>query len=215
MTDDEYGRRCVVIGASPETDIKLLRRLVREDDHIVCADGGYLHAEKAGLKPELIIGDFDSSEKPEKGDYETVTLPGRKDDTDTMYVLKEYISRGFRRFLLLGMTGGRPDHTYANLTALSYLCSQGARGEIADQHGNITMTGRGIFCIEGKKGVQAAVFPFGCERSIVSLRGFEYELQDGELKEDFPLGVSNRITDDHAEIEVIEGKVLIYILDGE
>ena len=52
-------KRCVVIGSSPDTDIETIKKTVKSDDFTVCADGGYLFAEKAGITPQLIIGDFD------------------------------------------------------------------------------------------------------------------------------------------------------------
>ena len=32
-----------------------------KDDLIIAADAGYLNVQKAGLRPDVIIGDFDSS----------------------------------------------------------------------------------------------------------------------------------------------------------
>ena len=58
-------RRCVIIGSSPETDIDVIRKHLREGDFIACADGGYVYAEQLGIKPDMIIGDFDSSERPD------------------------------------------------------------------------------------------------------------------------------------------------------
>ena len=203
-------KRCVVIGASPETDARLIREMAGEDDFIACADGGYIFAEKAGLSPDIIIGDFDSSEHPGRPGCEVITLPVRKDDTDTMYVLKECLCRGFVSFLLLGMTGGSPDHTFANITALSFLCEHGAVGTIADKNGLITVRTAGTMTIQGRTGARFSIFPFGCGSCTVTLRGFSYELDSGTLNESFPLGVSNCITDDNAMVRIESGKALIY-----
>lgn len=32
--------RCVIIGASPDTDVDFLRHTVRAEDYVICADGG-------------------------------------------------------------------------------------------------------------------------------------------------------------------------------
>ena len=70
------GRRCVIIGASPVIDIEMLKREVLPGDYVVCADGGYTYAHGAGIKADLIIGDFDSSVYPVKPDSETIKLIG-------------------------------------------------------------------------------------------------------------------------------------------
>ncbi len=46
----------------------------------------------------------------------------------------------------------------------------------------------------------------------VSLKGLMYNLEDGELKNDFPLGISNEfIIDEEAVITVKEGTLLIVL----
>ena len=208
-------RRCAVIGASPETDIEVIRRCLRDDDFIACADGGYVFARKAGREPDLIVGDFDSSEKPENRNGGVIYLPVRKDDTDTMYIVRECLKLGFSDFLLLGMTGGRPDHTFANFCTLSYIAENGAHGCMADGRCVVEVIGTGKTIIENKKDSGFSVFPFGCSKCRLSLKGFEYELEDGELTEDFPLGVSNRIISDKAEVVLTSGKAILFIGNQE
>ena len=82
-------KRCVIIGASPETDCIMLSRLLCADDYIVCADGGCRFAEKIGAVPDMIVGDFDSGEKPKNFGGELLVLPVRKNDTDTMFAARE------------------------------------------------------------------------------------------------------------------------------
>ena len=84
------------------------------------ADAGYTQVRRQGLKPDLVVGDFDSLGSVPEGE-KIVRHPVMKDDTDMMYSLKECLGRGYRNFLILGATGGRLDHTVANLCALYYL----------------------------------------------------------------------------------------------
>ena len=99
-------RRCIVIGSSPETEIDVIRKYLSADDFIACADGGYLYARRLGIRPDLIVGDFDSAKKPKSETARIISLPVRKDDTDTVSVIHECLSHGFDEFLLFGMTGG-------------------------------------------------------------------------------------------------------------
>ena len=201
-------KRCVIIGASPDADPEFIKNIIKPDDHVVCADGGHLLAVRAGIKPALIAGDFDSSEKPSEAGCEIIALPCRKDDTDTMYLIRHCLSEGYREFLLLGMTGGRLDHTYANFCVLEFLNSKGAHGVIADNSATVEILREGSYIFEGKAGYGFSIFPFGCSEAIVTLEGFEYDLDRGRLTSDFPIGVSNRIISPKATLTIHRGILL-------
>lgn len=64
--------RCVIISGSPDTSVEEIKTLCTDDDFIVCADSGYTFARKAGLNPDLIIGDFDSLEEELPTDTEEI-----------------------------------------------------------------------------------------------------------------------------------------------
>ena len=112
--------RCVIIGGAEIGDYSRISRSLRRDDFCICCDSGLRHAEKLGMTPSLIVGDFDSSERPDT-DIETIVLPREKDDTDTVYAAKEAVRRGFDDFLLIGVTGARFDHTFGNISLLLWL----------------------------------------------------------------------------------------------
>ena len=213
--EDMTMQRCVIIGASPETDIEFIRESVREDDFVVCADGGYLSAVQAGVKPDLLIGDFDSSKYPQDIDCEIIRLPVMKDDTDTMSCIRVCLSRGYRDFLLLGMNGGRSDHTFANYSSLLFLANNGAQGSILDRDGFSSVIRaeqeEASLEIKNKKCCGFAVFPFGCEKCTVSLKGFLYNIEEKELEADFPIGVSNTVVSDSALVRVHDGSALIMV----
>ena len=80
-------------------------------DLVIAADGGYAHM--GGIKPDLVVGDFDSLGYVPDGES-VVRHPAEKDDTDTMLAARIGIERGYRTFLLLGGVGGRLDHTLRN-----------------------------------------------------------------------------------------------------
>lgn len=204
-------KRCVIIGASPETDIEIIKKTVKTNDFIVCADGGYIFAKKANIIPNLIVGDFDSSVFPESKECETILLPVMKDDTDTNYCVKECVKRGFKNFILIGMTGGRKDHTFANLCTLKYLTDKGFTAEIIDKDILIFIMNKGNRYVINKNNFTFSVFPFACNSCSISLKGFLYELESGNLSADFPLGVSNQIISDKAMVTVHNGCAVIMI----
>ena len=204
-------KRCVIIGASPENDFSYYKGLIKSWDTIVCADGGYKKAALCGIRPDAIIGDFDSAPLPEDADGEIIRLPEKKDDTDTMFCIKEFERRGFTDFLLLGMTGGRPDHTLANYSALLYLAQRGMSGCIADEKGSFYVLNETELEVTKKRGFGFGIFPFGCGSCTVTLRGFVYEVVGYALSADMPIGVSNTIVSDRAEVSVSDGSALVMI----
>ncbi len=204
-------KRCVIIGASPESGLSSVKELIRADDTIVCADGGYMKAAQYGIVPFAIIGDFDSAPEPDNAGCEIIRLPVKKDDTDTMFCIREFAKRGFRDFLLLGMTGGRPDHTAANHAALLYLARRGMKGCIADGGCRYHVLSEDSLVIEDSRELGFGIFAFGCEKCTITLEGFLYEVSRFTLRADEPIGSSNTVLSDKARVCVHDGSALIVI----
>lgn len=207
-------RRCVVISAAPNSDISFFKGELTENDLVICADGGYVHARSAGIQPDLIVGDFDSAPEP-KSDIQIIALPREKDDTDTMYAIKYGVAEGCKDFVLLAAAGGREDHAFANYSALLYLKHRGCTGKILTARSRTFLLENERFDLSGLKGKTFSIFPFGCASCLVTLEGLYYPLSDYELTADFPLGVSNIITSESATVSVRDGSVIIFITDGE
>jgi thiamine pyrophosphokinase len=130
-------RRIVIVpgspvGSPPEPVASCVPGGIRENDYICCADGGYARCVAEGIRPDIVIGDFDST------DLEAVRAvgiaaevsPADKDDTDTMLCVKHGIALGFGRFTIVGGLGGEFSHTMANLQALSFLMDMECDAEI-------------------------------------------------------------------------------------
>ena len=205
-------KRCVIIGASPVCDVEIIKNHVRESDFVVCADGGYQYALAAGIKPDMIIGDFDSSEFPENMKCDIIRLPVHKDDTDTMYCVKECMKMGFKAILLLGVTGGRLDHTFANFCTLLYTAENAVKAKIIDGENEIFAMTKGMKeAVENSKGHIFSIFPFGCKCCKVTLNGFEYPLDKGMIHVNTVLGTSNSVISDHAEIILHDGNAICIV----
>ena len=130
--------RCVIIGGSEIRNYPLMRSYFRPNDYVIYCDCGLKHAEALGISPSLIIGDFDSHPKPEKMEN-VIELPIVKDDTDTIFAVKEAIRRGFSEVLMIGVTGGREDMTLGNIYALLMMKNAGMSAMIADDYSEISI----------------------------------------------------------------------------
>lgn len=133
-------RRCVIVGGAEIRTYDRVRQYFRPDDFFIYCDCGLRHQKALGAEPDLIVGDFDSHEKPET-DRETIVLPVKKDDTDTVFAAKEAMRRGFDEFLLVGVSGGRLDHTLVNVYLLVMLREQGKRALLVDDYSEMELVG--------------------------------------------------------------------------
>jgi thiamine pyrophosphokinase len=186
---------------------------ISEYDLIVCADSAYLTAKKENITPDLIIGDFDHGTKvsPDKNEKNTVTVPCEKDDTDTMLCLKYALGQGAKDITILGGIGGRLDHTFANLQTLAYADKNGAKARLLAENDEAFLLSGSILLPKRDEAWYLSVFAYDGACRGVTERGTKYEVENATLDTNFPLGVSNEIVSDHAEISVKEGRLLVIL----
>ena len=198
--------RCVIFTARCEGDLKKAYADPRRDDFILCADAGYELANQLGIKPDIVIGDFDSMDAPEG--EEIIRHPVIKDDTDTILCINHAMELGLRDFLIVGGIGGRLDHTIANLQTLSYVIERGGHAEICDGKEHIWAVKEGSICIPRTQG-KLSVFALGGRCEGVFIRGAKYNIEDAILTPDYPLGMGNDFREAFAEIGVEKGTLLV------
>ena len=204
-------KKCIIIAGAPNPDIDVIRQAAGESAYVICADCGVAAAQKAGVKPDLIVGDFDSFTGELPQNCEIIRLVPEKDDTDTLHCINVALERGFREFVLLAATGGRLDHTFANCCMLEYLREHGASGMILSKNEKITVLTAGSYAFNGCKGLTFSVYPFGCAAAALSYRGAKYPLNHGTLTHSAAMGTSNIFTENQAAITVHSGQIILMI----
>lgn len=203
--------KCVIISGSPECDIDFIESAAKGCDYLMCADMGYSHAKKAWLNPDFVAGDFDSCKDEVEGDFELLRLSTDKDFTDTHVCVQNALEKGYKDITILAATGGRLDHSIANLYLLEYIASNGGRGVILSEKERVELLCEGKSAFPGLNGLTFSLFPFGCGSVTLSIKGAEYELSDYTLKSEMPIGVSNVFSGNLCEINISQGKALIII----
>ncbi len=175
------------------------------DALVIAADGGLRHTEGLGLRPDVILGDFDSLGYIPA---DSRVYPVEKDDTDAMLAVRVGLRYGCDTFVFYGaMDGPRLDHTIANFQTLAHLATHGARGWLVGRDYIATvLSGESIEFPEEAAGIFSAFCLGGSAR--VSISGLHYPLDRGTLTPDFPLGVSNHFVGRPARITVHSGQVL-------
>ena len=204
-------RRCVIVGGASIGDYETVGAMLRPDDYVIYCDCGLRHMDGLGAEPDLIVGDFDSYSNPEF-DAETIVLPCEKDDTDTVFAVKEALRRGFEDFLLVGVVGERLDHTLGNVSILLMLDSEGKKGTIIDDYSEMEIVSDrcGKPCIIDDSYVYFSLINISGTARGVTIRGAKYPLENAEITCDYQYGVSNEVLPGcTAEVSVGEGRLLL------
>ena len=200
--------RCVIVGGADINNYAFIREKLCADDYVIFCDSGLKHLENLQVQPSLIVGDFDSHENPHL-DVETIVLPCEKDDTDTVYAVKEALKRGYDNFLLIGVIGARLDHTLGNVSILLCLDSLGKKGCIIDDYSEMEIVSNEPVSVCDDYSFFSLLNISGCAQGI-TITGAKYPLVDGEISCEYQYGVSNEVLPGQvAVVSVMEGKLLL------
>ena len=200
--------RCVIVGGADINNYEYIRSCLREDDFIVFCDSGLKHLESLQVRPGLIVGDFDSHNNPHL-DVETIVLPCEKDDTDTVFAMKEAMKRGYTEFLLIGVVGARLDHTLGNVSILLYLDENNAKGKIIDDYSEMEIVSDRPALITDNYSYFSLLNISGIARGV-TIENTKYPLDNAEIKCDYQYGISNEVNrGEVAKVTVRDGKLLL------
>ncbi len=200
--------KCVIVGGADIGNYEYIRNQLGKDDFIIFCDCGLRHQIGLDVKPSLIVGDFDSYTKPTI-DIETITLPCEKDDTDTVFAVKEAVKRGYDDFLLIGVVGARLDHTLGNVYILQMLDKLGKKAKIIDDYSEMELVSNKTVCIDDSYSYFSLLNITGTAR-CVTITNAKYPLTDAEIPSDYQYGISNEVLPGQtASVAVADGKLLL------
>ena len=206
----------LIIANGEDVDKKIIERL--DFDYVICAVGGLGKAEKLGLVPGLIVGDFDSVdklvlEKYKLKDAEIVKFPAEKDFTDMELSIEIAVEKGFKNLILLGATGGhRLDHSVANLMLLEKYHNLGIKIEVIDNNNTVHIISDNTdFFLDNIKNYFVSLIPLTEKISGLTLQGFKYPLDRVTVNRGSTLCVSNEIVEEKGRVILEKGTALLFI----
>lgn len=201
-------QRCVIVGGADINCYDFIRNKISEEDYFIFCDSGLRHKKNLSVEPSLIVGDFDSFENPHLS-AETIVLPCEKDDTDTVFAVKEAVKRGFSDFLLIGTVGGRLDHTLGNVSILLYLFSLGKKAEMIDDYSEMQIVSNETVFVSPDYSFFSLLNISG-EAEGITVKNAKYPLRDAVITSEYQYGISNEtLPKKSSEITVKKGKMLL------
>ena len=185
-------------------------------DQVITADKGLLYAKKLNIKPDIILGDFDSCSKDIMQEFSTdqkIIVPCEKDDTDTGLAIQKAIETGADEILMIGGTGTRLDHVQNNIILFFFVfvarVKKKKKAELVDANNRISVLNHeDTISKKDQFGKYVSLIPI-YEARGVTLTGFKYPLKDHTLVFEQSLAISNELEAEEGIISFSEGKLLL------
>lgn len=211
----------IVTGGNINKDFLLRTINEIKFETIIAVDNGLKILNEINIKPNHIVGDFDTVDKKILDIYnndKTIEIHKYnpiKDNTDTDIAIKLAIELNSDKVIILGGIGTRIDHVIANIHILKYALDKNIECKIIDENNEIQLINKTT--VLNKKAIMKkyiSLIPLTESVEGINLKGFKYELEDGRLTIGSSLGVSNEIVEEQAIIEFDSG-ILIMILSKD
>ena len=190
---------------------------------LIAADGGAAWALRAGLVPDVVVGDFDSLGSADRARLEALGVELRvaspdKDESDMELCLLTALEAGHHRITILGALGvTRPEHSLANMLLLADPRLDGVEVTIAGHGSRIWRSGTAVgpaeARIEGRPGDYVSLFALDRDVTGVSTEGLRFALRDETLRLGPSRGLSNELLGRSAQVSSRRGRMLLVHTD--
>lgn len=180
-------------------------------DLTIAADAGWRNAQKLGITPRMLVGDFDSLGEPNvPAGTEVIRVPAEKDDTDTQLAVCLALERGATDITLIAGLSGRLDHTLSTLAILEALERKKVRSILTDGHNRVRFLRAGSLLLPRDSRFRYLSLIVATDRARgVSLDGCKYPLRNATLCRRNQYAISNEIAGVAALIAVRRGAVYV------
>ncbi len=183
-------------------------------DIIIAVDKGLEILDILNIKPNYIVGDFDSIDrnvlkKYEKTNINIIKLNPEKDLTDTHSAINLAIEIKSENITILGAIGTRLDHTIANIHTLKIATDKNVNIKIVNETNEITLIEHNVKLYKDKKYKYISLIPLTTVVENVTLKGLKYPLENRTLYIGDSLGISNEQLQEQAEIQLGKGILIL------
>lgn len=206
-------KKAVIMSGGKAPCNEVLIDEINNADLVIGADSGANTLYKYNIKPDILLGDFDSISKTVLNYYSgsqcnIEIYPPEKDYTDTELALVKAMELGCKEICFLGCTGSRIDHLLGNLGLLKICLDNDIKAYIRDDN-NLIFIVKTSCKLAGNKGQVISFQAYGDAVKNFSIKGAKYELNDYILTIGDPRTVSNEFMEEDIYISFSKGYVMI------
>ncbi len=206
--------KCVVI-AFGDLDPDDERWLV-DAELVIAADGGAISLDCLGRRPDVLVGDLDSTDQGlvvrlEAAGTRIDRHPADKEASDTELALRAAMASGASTIVVLGAFGGaRIDHELANVLLLADPELAGRDVRLVHGRSNVrVLHGRASLALDGPVGGTVTLMPIGGEVAGLTTDGLRWPLDGATLRMGRSRGLSNEIVATPASVQLEHGTLLV------
>jgi len=179
-------------------------------DLVLAADAGFLVAQRFGITPQILLGDFDSLGEPHVPEgTELIRVPVEKDMTDTQLAVSHALSLGASEFVIVGGLDGRLDHTLSTLAVLEDLNIRKIPAVITSGKNRARFLRNNNILIPRGSFRYLAIIAVDPVLRGVTVEGCKYPLRNARLSRTNQYAISNELTGNGALIEIRRGGAFI------
>ena len=180
------------------------------DDMIIAADSGYNNAKLMGIRPDILLGDFDSlREDSIPNGVKTLKVPAEKDFTDTQLAVDTAIKNGATEIVIIGGLDGRLDHTLSNLAILEDMWEKKIFCTLTDGKNRVRYIENASTLIPKSNFKYLSLIARTKKLKGVEIKGCKYPLENATIDKNFQYAVSNEIIQNCALIAIRRGGAYI------
>ena len=210
MITNSARKACIFCNGQLSNPTKV-KQIASDCDLLIAANEGTKYCIDFGLTPQVIIGDMDSIDsdlwKNNHG-IEYIRHPIDKDESDTELAVEYALKHECEQVILIAATGGRLDHTLANVALIA---SHPGQVALFDGTSTLIAVDKSEKCIlHGQVGTLVSLLPYGPGPFTVRTNGLKYALRD-ECLNSVTHGLSNELCQIETCVCVSNGVLLVYI----
>ncbi len=181
---------------------------IKDCDYMIAVDNGIKYLFERKIRPDLIIGDFDSmiGKYSEFDDIERIVLDVDKDFTDTEAAIFHLQNTGYNKiYLFNALKGNRFDHSLF----CTFLLNKYKNIEIIDSTNK-------LFVIDdylkfSSKFKYISFVSLENNTQIEYSHGLKYDISHHVINSYNTKYISNEIIDDYIEIKIKSGKIMVVL----
>ncbi len=207
-----------------EKDLSYAKKYMDKQTLLIGCDGGADSLLGLGLKPDAVIGDFDSikslpkeiknlaenlyGEKIIAGGITYIKYPGDKDFLDAELAINFAVHKKIKEITLVNTNGDELDHVLGTIIVLARNKYRQLNVKaVSSRHKVYIVSGKAV--IRGSKGDKISLIPLYGPVNVESSAGLKYDPAKYKMSLGHNIGISNELTDKKAALHINSGRFLV------